>query len=200
MLSVEWLRWALRVGLLHLLAEPDVAAVLHLALGVRRLDDEDRLDRVEVADALLVDGALDRGGLALAAGAIDRDQGLGVGELHALADGLWGEAAEDDVVRGADTGAGQHRDQDLGDHRQIDADDVALADAAGLESVGEALHVSVEVGVGDVTLLTLFSAPVERDAVAVAGLDVAVEAVVGRVQLAVGEPLVEGGVGFVEGL
>ena len=37
-----------------------------------------------------------------------------------------------------------------------------------------------QVGVGDVALLALLAAPVEGDAVAVAGLDVAVEAVVGR--------------------
>ncbi len=46
--------------------------------------------------------------------------------------------------------------------------------------------------VGDVALLPLLAAPVVGDALAAAGLDVAVEAVGGGVQLAVGEPLVEG--------
>ena len=49
----------------------------------------------------------------------------------------------------------------------------------------------VQVGVGDVALLALLAAPVERDAVAVAGLDVAVEAVVRGVELAADEPLGE---------
>ena len=46
-------------------------------------DDDDSLERVEVAD-LLINRRLDRGGLALAAGAVDRDQGLRLGELHPL--------------------------------------------------------------------------------------------------------------------
>ena len=54
------------------------------------------------------------------------------------------EAAEDDVVRRADPRAGEHRDDDLGDHRQVDPDDVALPDAAVLQRVGEALDVAVE--------------------------------------------------------
>ena len=71
-------------------------------------------------------------------------------------------------------------------------------DAAVLQRVGEALDVAQQVGVGDVALLALLAAPVERDAVAAARLDVAVEAVVRRVQLAAGEPLVERRVRVVE--
>ena len=36
------------------------------------------------------------------------------------------EAAEHDVVRRADARAREHRHDDLGDHRQVDPDDVAL--------------------------------------------------------------------------
>ena len=93
---------------------------------------------------------------------------------------LDGEAAEHDVVRRADARAGEHRDDDLGDHRQEDPDDVAGLDAEVLQRVGELLDVAVEVGVRDVALLALLTAPVERHAVAVAGLHVAVDAVVGR--------------------
>ena len=48
-----------------------------------------------------------------------------------------------------------------------------------------------QLGVGDVALLALLAPPVEGDAVAAAGLHVAVEAVVGDVQLAAHEPLGE---------
>ena len=106
-------------------------------------------------------------------------------------DRLRGEPAEHDVVRRADPRAREHRDDDLGDHRQVDPDDVALADAERLERVGEPLHVAMQLGVGDRALLALLAGPVKRDAIAVAGLDVPVEAVVGHVQLAVVEPLVE---------
>ena len=101
-------------------------------------------------------------------------------------DRLGAEAAEDDVVRRADARAREHRHDDLGDHRQVDPDDVALLDAVVLQRVGEALDVAVQLGVGDVALLALLAAPVERHAVAVAGLDVAIQAVVGGVELAAG--------------
>ena len=58
----------------------------------------------------------------------------------------------------------------------------------------------MQLGVGEVALLALLAAPVERDPVSVARLNVAVQAVVRRVQLAVGEPLVERRVGIVEDL
>jgi hypothetical protein len=87
---------------------------------------------------------------------------------------------------------------DLGDHRQVDPDDVAGLHAARLQRVGEALDVAMQLGVGDVALLALLPAPVERHAVAVAGLHVAIQAVVRRVDPATGEPLVERGVGTVE--
>ena len=60
-----------------------------------------------------------------------------------------GEAAEDDGVRRADAGAGEHRDDDLGDHPEVDRDAVALPDAAGAQPVGEAADPLVEVAVGD---------------------------------------------------
>jgi hypothetical protein len=138
------------------------------------------------------------GGLALAPPAVDGDQRLGVRDLHPLPDGLGGEPAEHHVVRRADPGAGEHRDDDLGDHGQVDADDVALAHAQLLECVREPLHVDVQLGVGDRALLALLAGPVTGDAAAVTGLDVPVQAVVGHVQLAVGEPLVEGRVRVVE--
>ena len=75
-----------------------------------------------------------------------------------------------------------------------------VLDAAVLQRVGELLDVAVEVGVGDVALLALLAAPVERDAVAVAGLHVAVDAVVGDVELAADEPLGVRRVGPVEHL
>ena len=116
---------------------------------------------------------------------------LRLGELDALLDRLGAEAAEDDVVDRADARAGQHRHRDLGDHRQVDRDDVALGDAEVLQRVGELLDVAVQVGVGDVELLALLTAPVVGDTVAVAGLDVTVDAVVGDVELAADEPLRE---------
>ena len=138
--------------------------------------------------------------LALAPGAVDGDERLRVRHLHPLAHRVRGEAAEDHVVRSADPGTGEHRDDDLGDHRQEDPDHVPLADAEILQAVGQALHVAMQVRVGDGAFLALLAAPVVGDALAEPGLDVPVQTVVGDVERAVGEPRDERGVGLVEHL
>ena len=197
MLSVELLGRTLIFRLLDDLVVPDVAAVLHLTLGAGSLDHDDVLERLQLAH-LLVDRLLDVRGLALAPGAVDSDQRLGLRELHALANRAGGEAAEHHVVRCADAGARQHRHHNLGDHRQEDPDDVALLDAEIFQRVGQLLRVAKKVGVGEILFLAFLAAPVEGDAIAVSVLDMAVEAVIGRVDLAVLEPLVERRVGLVD--
>jgi len=101
-------------------------------------------------------------------------------------------------VRRADPGAGEHRHHDFGNHRQVDADDVALADSLGLERVGQALGVGEGLGVRQGALFALLTVPVERDPVPVPGVHVPVQAVVRGVERAVGEPGVEGRVAVVE--
>jgi hypothetical protein len=101
-------------------------------------------------------------------------------------------------VRCADAGAGEHRHDASGIIGRKDPHHFALADAARLQRVAEALHVAVQFGVSDRALLALLAAPVEGHAVAVPGLDVTVDAVVGRVQPAPDEPLVERRVRLVE--
>ena len=183
---------ALGRGRRHRLVQPDVAPRAHRAGSAGVAHDEDRLDRGGV------ERVLDRRRAALAARAVDGDQRLGVGSRHPLDDRLGREAAEDDVVWRADACAGEHRDDDLGDHRQVDPDDVARTHPAVLERVGQALDVAVQVGVGDRALLALLAVPVERHALSAARQDVAVDAVVGGVQPAAAEPAVERRVGLVE--
>ena len=54
------------------------------------------------------------------------------------------EAAEDDRVRRADAGAGEHGDRHLGHHRHVDRDAVARLDAERLQDVGELAHLAVQ--------------------------------------------------------
>jgi hypothetical protein len=100
--------------------------------------------------------------------------------------------------RRADAGAGQHGHDHFGDHRQVNADDIALGYPLRLQGVGEPLHVPEELGIGQVAFLMLRAPPVERDPAAMAGQHVPVKAVVGRVDGPVGEPRVERRVGVVE--
>jgi hypothetical protein len=190
MLGIQRLGRALRVGSRQDLVVIDIATLAHLTRCALAPDDDDPLERRQVAHHL-VDAVLDRGCLALSRGPVDGYQRLRLRELHPLAHGLRREASEDDVVRGADARAREHRDGDLGDHRQVDPDDVALTDAEVLESVGEALDLGQQLGIGDVALLPLLPTPVKRDAVADTRLDMAVQAVEGRVEGAPHKPLVE---------
>jgi hypothetical protein len=101
-------------------------------------------------------------------------------------------------VRGADPGTSGYRDNHLGNHRQVDPNDVALAHAALLQRVRQALHLAQELIVGNRTFLALFSHPLKRDPGSAAGVDVPIDTVVGDVQHPVGEPLVERRIGVVE--
>jgi hypothetical protein len=74
---------------------------------------------------------------------------LALGVVDAVGERVGREAAEDDGVHRADARAGQHRVGRLGDHRQVDADPVALLDAAGLQHVGELADLGVQLAIGD---------------------------------------------------
>ena len=128
----------------------------------------------------LVGGRLQGEHVAAAVAAVGGDQHLGLGVVDAVAQRVGAEAAEHDAVGGADAGAGQHRDGRLGDHRQVDVDPVADADAEALQHVGEPLRLVEQVGVGERAGVARLALPVEGDLVAPAGEHVAVEAVVRR--------------------
>ncbi len=87
-----------------------------------------------------------------------------------------------------DASAREHGHRSFGDHRKVDVDAVALADAETLEHVGELRDLREQVAVRDGAGVARLSLPVERYSIAVSGLDVTVEAVVGDVQLAADEP------------
>ena len=138
-----------------------------------------------------VGDGLEQVGLAPPEAAVGGDQHLALGVVDAVGQRVGREPAEHHRVRGADAGAGQHGHRQLGDHRHVDGDPIALADAQALEHVGEALDRGQQVGVGDGAVVAGLALPVVGDLLPLAGLDVAVEAVVGDVQRAADEPLGE---------
>ncbi len=112
-----------------------------------------------------------------------------------------GEPGEHHRVHGAQPRTGQHRDDGLGHHRHVDGHPVAGLQAEFGEGVGSLGHLVLELRVGDVAgVADGLALPVDGDAVSVAGLDVAVDAVVGDVELAADEPLGDGCLGPVEHL
>ncbi|CAB3772985.1 hypothetical protein LMG29739_06354 [Paraburkholderia solisilvae] len=119
---------------------------------------------------------------------------------QALVQRLRREAAEHHRVRRADPRAGLHRDNAFDRHRHVDHDAVALPDAALPERVRKARHTLQHVLVRDARDGAVIGFEDHRDALAVARFDMAIEAVVRRVQFAVFEPFVERCVRFVEHL
>ena len=183
---------------------PVVPALVPVHVLAVAPDHHDVLHGVAGAVALvgqgLVDGGLERAGLAAAVGAVGRDDELGLGVVDPGPQGLGGEAAEDHGVDRADPRAGQQRDDGLGNHRQVHGDPVALGHAQGLEGVRGLLHLLGELGVGVGAGVARLALEVDRHPVPVAGLDVPVQGVVRGVDLAADEPLRERRVGPVQGL
>ena len=148
----------------------------------------------------LVHRRLERGRRAAPVPAVGGDHDAGVLVLDAALERVDREAAEDDRVGGADAGAGQHRDRRLRNHRQVDGDPVARLHAQREQRVGRLADAAVQVGVGDGAGVARLALPVDGDPVAVAGGQMAVEAVVRDVELAPHEPLGERRVGPVQHL
>jgi len=90
-------------------------------------------------------------------------------------------------VNGPDACAGLHRDHRFRDHRQVDDDAIALADALRLERVREAAHLAVQLAIGQIARVAGLTLESDRDLVA-ALLEVHVQAVVRHVEHAVREP------------
>ena len=98
----------------------------------------------------------------------------------------------------ADPRGGQHGNQALNDHRHLNNDAVAPADAAPLHNECQEFDFVMQLRVCDgAALLADVSLVNDRDLVRVFG-QVAVDAVIGNVELTVGKPAVEGLIGLVE--
>ena len=179
------------------LVPPQVASLGPGDVGVGALDDQNVPDGGGSVHGF-VDGVLDGGGLAASPLAVGGDDEFGFGVVDARAQCGGGEPGEDDRMGQAEACTGEDRDDGLGDHRHVDRDAVAGDEAEFGQGVGGLADVGEQIGVGDVAAVAGFTFPVDGDLVAVAVEDVAVDAVVGDVELAVGEPFRDGGVGPVE--
>ena len=138
-LAVVQLRLVLGRGAVDDLVPPQITVVVPVHVLAGTTHHHDLLHRLALVRSLvagLVDRGLERRRGTAAVAAVGGDDHVRLAVDHARGEGLGGEAAEDDRVDRADAGAGQHRDGGLGDHRQVDRDGVALADAQVGERVG----------------------------------------------------------------
>ena len=169
--------------------QPAVAPLLHRDVVAGALDDQAGADPGGGGHGL-VGRSLERDGRAAPPGLVLGDQHLAAHVVRAIGERVGGEAAEDDRVRSAEPRAGEHRDRELGDHAHVDRDLRPLADAELLEHVRHPDDLGQQLGVGERSALPLrLTLPVVGDPVAETRLDVAVDAVVGDVQLPAEVPL-----------
>ena len=168
---------------------PEVAARLHGDFGgvADAAHDDDFFDGRGAAQGFVHRG-LERHDGAAAKGAVAGDDHFGFGVVDAFAQGFGGEAAEDDAMRRADLGAGEHGDGQLGDHAHVNRDAVAFADAERLEDVGEAIDFALEHSVGQHARIARLAFPDDGGFVAARRMRVAIDAVVGDVEFAADEP------------
>ena len=103
-------------------------------------------------------------------------------------DRLRTEAGEDRHGDRADLGARQKRDHRFRDHRQEQPDGIAPADSQPLERVREPAGLGVQLGVSEPAALPLLSFPDDGRVVAARGPSMAVEAVVGQIDLPADKP------------
>ena len=171
---------------------PVVAAEVHGHAFARPLHHHHVLDRRGLGQRLVHVGLQGHDGAAAVA-AVGGDDHLGLGVVHAVAQGLGGEAAEDHAVGGADAGAGQHGHRRLRHHGQVDAHPVALRHPEPLERVREAADLAVELQVGERRAPRPgLALPDDGRLVPAPGWQVPVEAVLREVELPAHEPLREG--------
>ncbi len=89
----------------------------------------------------------------------------------------------------ADAGAGKHRDDEFRNHGHIYCYPIALADVEPLENIRKAVHFPVKLLIGVCLVIAAVRLPYYCRLVACRRVHEAVEAVIGGVYLAAGEPL-----------
>ena len=84
-----------------------------------------------------VSDRLERDGLAATELAVGGNQGNSAGVVDTIAQGLGGEAAENDGVDGTEAGTSLHGADAFNGHRHVDDDAITLLDAHAAQGIGE---------------------------------------------------------------
>ncbi len=196
--GVERSRFAFARHGVHQVVPPVVAVGHHLDVVAGSPDDDDFFDGWRFFKTL-VDGLFQRQFLASSPAGVGGDDEFGLSVVVAVGDGVGTEASEDDRMHRSDAGTGEHRDRQFGDHRHIECHSVAGFDSELLQHVGKPADFAVEVLVAQDSSVARFPFPDDRRLVLSPAVEMSVEAIVGDVDLAAGEPLGVGHVAFRHG-
>ena len=137
----------------------------------------------------LVGDAFERNAFAGTQGNIRGDEQAAGRVVDAPGQRFGAETAEHDRMNDAQPRAGEHRDGQFGNHRQINGNAVAFFEAERFQHVGEFADFLVQLRVSERADVVLrFALPDEGGFVARLGFQMAVETIHRHVELAVLEP------------
>ena len=172
----------------HDFVPPDVAAFGPRDVAVAGAVDHEHVLKLIVAGRGFVRDVFDGHGFAAAVLAVARDEQFGTGVFDAETQCFRAESAENERMHGPDACARERDDDGLHEHRKVDHDAVAAADAEFRERVGGLGDFLGEFAVGHGAAVARLAFEVERDLVPIACRYVAVCAVDGGVEGASREP------------
>ena len=158
-----------------------VAAGLHVDCGSGALVHDDILYRRTRLQRFF-DGGKKFDFCAAAIGAILSDDRGRLRVVDAIDEGVGGKSAEDDGVRRADAGAGEHRNRQLRRHAHVEGDAVAFFNSERLQDVGEFLYFAMQLLIGNGADFAGFALPDDGGFVLARCPHVAVEAIVGKIE------------------
>ena len=168
---------------------PVIAPLAHRDIAAGMAQHQNRLHRNFFER--LVDIGLQWDPLTAAQALVGGDDPVALAVLDPSRDRFGRETAEDHRMHRPDPRAGQHGEGAFGHHRHIDRDPVALFDAHSLERVRHLDDLALQIGIGDLARIAFRIVGLEdqRDRIAMAVLDMAIDGAVADVEPAIGKPL-----------
>ena len=167
--------------------KPNVAPVDPINCAAGAFDNDHALDtRASLQCFICI--SLERYRAAAPETLISGDNTIAVAIVDTVSERIGRETTEHNGVDCANTRAGQHGISRFGDHRHIDRDPVALGNALGLQYIGHAADLAVQLAIGDqFRIVRIVTFPDNRGLVA-ARLEMAVYAVGANIDLAAPKP------------
>src|SRR5437667_11710740 len=92
-------------------------------------------------------------------------------------------------MRRASAGASQHRNRQLRRHAHVNCNAITLLHPERLQDIGKLLHFTMKLLISKGTNLARLTLPDQRRFILAPGLNMAIETIVGEIELASGEPL-----------
>ena len=181
--------------------QPLVTAFNHVDFSTSALEDDDVLNGIATTHGeCFVSDRLERDGLTTTVLAIGSDQGNSAGVIDTITQRLGREATENDGVNRTNTSTGLHCADAFNGHRHVDDNTVTLLDAHTTQGIGKFGNLGEQLLVGHLSYFAVVGFEDQGNLVALASFDLTIQTVVRNIQLAVGKPLEERGVGLVQHL